>query len=166
MPSPKEANTENEFLEFLDQPVQEFEAPDLPEPELDPFTDEPEEELSAPERKKQSSGMAVRYVKLFDKGFSNLAASYSSGKKQEYAIDESDQEDLAEPLSELIAENKILDLPPGWVLIITALIIYAPLAMKAVGERKDHKALIEIESKEKEEKDTDTEQNETDEESS
>lgn len=36
MPSPKEANTENEFLKFLDQPVQEFEAPELPEPELDP----------------------------------------------------------------------------------------------------------------------------------
>lgn len=153
MPSPKEANkdTENEFLEFLDQPVQEFDAPELPEPELepDPFDIEVEEAeiLSAPERKKQSTGMAIRYVKLFDKGFSNIAAAYSSGDVEEYKTDESDKQDLAEPLAELIAENKLLDLPPGWALVITALIIYAPMAMKAVKERKDNKILKEVESK-------------------
>jgi len=146
----KKESTKNEFIDFLETPVQEFEAPEFleSEEESDPFNFDMASEgkkASTSEREKNSLSMADRYVKMFDKAFSNLAAVYSSGDASDYQIDSNDQKDLADPLAELIAENDFLDLPPGWALIVTAFIIYGPLAMKAVGERKDAKALKEFE---------------------
>lgn len=153
MPSPKEEpiitetvnSNESEFLSFLENPVQEFDAPELPKEEQDQepdiFSFEEESEIKKPLGKIESNKMALRYVKLFDKGFSHFAAVYSSGQTTDYQIDDDDAADLADPLAELIATNKILDLPPGWALAITALIIYAPLTMKAIGQRKDNKVL-------------------------
>lgn len=143
---------ESDLLSFLDEPVQKFDTPDLPESEKEEQYDhfevvEDKPTAKAPKTPEESSGMASRYVKLFDKGFSNIAAVYASGNTEDFKIDQDDQNDLADPLAELIADNKILDLPPGWALVVTAGIIYAPLIMKAVGSRRDHKALAEKEPK-------------------
>lgn len=143
----KEAN-ENEFLKFLETPVQAFEAPELPIEEEENLEDDEnslyfdkDDEPINPKSEKESLRMASRYVKLFDKAFSGLAAAYSSGDVDDYKITQGDQDDLADPLAELIAEKKLLDLPPGWALAITALIIYAPLTIKAVKEHKDYKVI-------------------------
>ncbi len=164
MPNPR---TEIEYIEpivkevedtvddgfgFLDEPLQEFDEPEL----QDEFADieflggEEASEASYKPDGRTARKRANGYVRMANKGIAALASVYSGAPAENFTIDKEDEEELAKPLAEIIKTNKAMDLPPGWMLVITALIIYFPIVLNAISLRKEKKK-AEKEEKERKE---------------
>jgi hypothetical protein len=161
MPQPKYHNSEsseeiNNFsFDIFKEPVEEFQEPEkeiedeiIYNQELNGLeNDDQEEDISPQKRRARAKKNARNYVKMASTGFASLAAAYADADSEEFLIDEDEQSDIADPLSDVIYERQIIDLPPGWMVVIFALIAFFPMIIKAINLRKDNKALKEAESK-------------------
>lgn len=147
-------DTDADGFDFLDDDKQPFEEPESYDAlgEAEPIAIEAEEEdpedPAAYQRTRYTAQRnARRYVGMANRGIAALASTYAGTDADAFTIDKEDEEQLASPLAEIIRTNKAMDLPPGWMLVITALIIYFPLAIKAIGLRKEKKRLEEATKK-------------------
>jgi len=172
MPEPTYNTTETETKSevswaFFDEDVEEFQQPEIQEPlefvEVDQSqeSEEDQEETISPQRRRaRANKNAKSFVNMGASGFASFAAVYAHAESEEFLIDDEDKQTIIDPLSDVLYENKSLDLPPGWALVIAILISFVPMIIKTIQFRRDHKALeeakkktIELEEKKEEKKD-------------
>lgn len=172
MPDPsykKSDSDENSEVswEFFDEEVEEFHQPEIEDTlefveveETGDLSPENQEEVSPQRRRARANKNAKAFVNMGASGFASFAAVYARADNSEFLIDPEDQRTIAEPLSDVLYENKSLDLPPGWALVLAILIAFVPMTIKAIQMRREYKALeeskkesIELVKKKKDEKD-------------
>ena len=143
--SDKEDSSEVTF-EFFDEEVEEFQEPEIQklefvEVEESEESEQEEEQISPQRRRARANKNAKAFVNMGASGFSSIAAIYARAESEDFQIEEEDRKIIAEPLSDVLYENKSLDLPPGWALVVAILLVFVPMTIKAIQMRRDHKAL-------------------------
>jgi len=136
MPDPSYKKSESEdhsevSWEFFDEEVEEFSQPEIEAPlefvevdETEELEQDQEEQISPQRRRARANKNAKAFVNMGASGFASFAAVYARAESEEFLIDDGDQRTIAEPLSDVLYENKSLDLPPGWALVLAILLAF------------------------------------------